>query len=165
MVVDDQDLGGHRLLAHLSGTSAAIVVPAPSCDSTVSRPSISASRSFIPRSRQTAAVARALETLPVVLDQHGHGSLSLGKHDADSASLRVLDDVRQGLLCDAVERGLDFLGESLWPELLDEIDLDPGLLAEVLDQALEGRDEAKVVEGFRPELNREAPNILQRGHD
>ena len=88
---------------------------------------------------------------PVVLDQRGHEPLALGDCDADLVvAPRVLDDVRQRLLDDAVERGLYLPWQSLRFEVVRERHVDPGLLCEGLGQPLERRDEPEVVERSRP---------------
>ena len=74
--------------------------------------------------------------------------------------LGVLGDVRQPLLDDAVERGLDLGGKSPHPRCL-EVDRDARLLGESHRQTLEGRGEAEVVERFRPQLDGQPANVLE----
>src|SRR5437667_183522 len=45
-----------------------------------------------------------------------------------------------------------------------EVDGDPGLLRERLRQPFERGDEAEVVQHFRAQLDREAPDVLERRH-
>ena len=101
----------------------------------------------------------------VVLDHRGHDSLPACHEHADLCGPRVLDDVGQRLLHDAVERRLDIPGETLVAEAGFELHGDPGLLGERARQTLEGRDEAEVVERLRPQLDRQLPHVLQRLHD
>ena len=81
------------------------------------------------------------------------------------ARVRVLDDVRQRLLDDAVERGLDLGGKPLVAEARLEANVDARLLAERLREPLERGDEAEVVEHLRTKLDREPPHVLQRRDD
>ena len=68
--------------------------------------------------------------------------------------LRVLDDVRERLLDDAVERGLDLGRQALLAEPSLEIDVDVGLLGERLGEPLERGNEAEVVERLGPAARR-----------
>ena len=80
-----------------------------------------------PSSSTTAATASALP----------------GEQDADVRRLRVLDDVRERLLHDPVERRLDLGRQPLVPEVRLEVDPDAGLLPERLGQALDRRASPK----------------------
>ena len=161
VVVDDQHAD-----AHASGTSATSVAPAPSPDSICSRPSSRPTRSRIPSSPKPPSRTEAgskpcpsssitAATAPGFRDQN----------DADVACARVLDDVREGLLDDAVERGLHLGRKPLRREAGLEAYPDPGLRAERLGQPLERRDEAEVVEHLRPQLDREPAHVMQRRDD
>ena len=81
------------------------------------------------------------------------------------AGLRVLDHVRQRLLRDPVERRLHLRGQAGLAEPRLEVDLDPRLLAERLDEPLDRRHEPEVVERLRPELDGQAAHVLERRHD
>ena len=91
---------------------------------------------------------------------HDGVALSL-EQDADPAGLRVLDDVRQRLLHDAVERGFGLARQPLVAEARLEIDPQAALLAERLCEPLHGRHQPEVVERGRPQLDREPPDVLQ----
>src|SRR4051794_16398571 len=77
----------------------------------------------------------------------------------------MLGDVRERLLHDPVERRLDLGWQALFAEGGAEVDLHPALLAEGRRQVLDGRHEAEVVERARPQLEREAADVLQRRDD
>ena len=72
-----------------------------------SLPPSSPTRSFIPTRPSPSRPRPGAEALPVVLDHGGHRAVSPGHDDADAGRLRVLRHVRQRLLHDPVERGLD----------------------------------------------------------
>ena len=76
----------------------------------------------------------------------------------------MLDHVRERLLDDPVDRGLDLEREPLADRAGLEIDGDAGLLAEALRQTLERRYETEVVEHLGPQLDRQPAHILQRRH-
>ena len=78
----------------------------------------------------------------------------------------MLDDVRQRLLHEPVQRRLD-LGREATVALKvgDELDRHAGLLREVVRQPLERGDEAEVVERRRAELDRETADVLERRAD
>ena len=163
VVVDDQD-ADPLVLAHRSGTSATIVAPAPGLDSIFSLPPSSASRSPMPSSPSPSPPPSGGEAAAVVLDHGGDRAAAASEDDADRARLGVLDDVRQRLLHDPVERRLDVARQPVADVRL-EVDAHPGLLGEGVAQALERRDEAEVVERLRPQLDREAADVVQRLHD
>ena len=107
---------------------------------------------------------RGVEPAPVVLDHGRHRAGRPGQHDADRVRLGVLGDVRQRLLDDAVERGLDLGGSRPTPRRL-EVDRDARLLGEALREPLERGDEPEVVERFRPQLDGQPANVLERRDD
>ena len=74
----------------------------------------------------------------------------------------MFDHVGQRLLDHAVERRLRFGREPLLAELCLQVDLEAALLAEGVRQSFDCGDEAEVVERGWPELDREAPDVLQR---
>ena len=148
-----------------TGTSATSVVPPPGRDSIVevavraaraaracrASPSPSVSRlAGRSRGRRPRSRATALPSLRV-------------SRMLDLPGLRVLDDVRQRLLHDAVERGLDLRRRAARrraaPRARPSM---PGLLAKRRREPLERRDEAEVVERLRPQLDREPADVLQR---
>ena len=91
----------------------------------------------------------------------------LRRHEhAAPARLGVLGHVRQSLLDDPVERGLD-LGSgaagSSEPGL--EVDRDPGLVRERRREPLQRADEPEVVEHLRAELERDPADVLHRRRD
>ena len=106
-----------------------------------------------------------IESVAVVLDHRRHGGVSARDGDADPAGARVLDDVRQRLLHNAVESGLDLARQPLLTERGVEVDADARLLGERLRQPLECGDEAEVVEHGRPKLDCKAAHILQSRDD
>ena len=77
----------------------------------------------------------------------------------------VLDDVRERFLDDSVESRLDLRGEPFVGQRRLKIDGDSGLLGEGLGQALQGRDQAEVIEGARAQLDGEPANVLKRRDD
>jgi hypothetical protein len=77
----------------------------------------------------------------------------------------VLRDVRQRLLDDAVERRLHLARQPFVPELDLEMYRDRCMLAVGVHEAFECGRQAEVVESGRPELDRQSPDILKRGHD
>ena len=79
--------------------------------------------------------------------------------------LGVLDDVRERLLDDPVENGLDLAREPGLGQARLEVRRDAGLLGEGTREPVERRHEAEVVERFRTQLDREPAHILERGHD
>ena len=107
------------------GSSTASRVPAPLVDSMSSAPLTDATRSRIPTSPNPPSAPRALgETTPVVFDRENHGSLAAGEGDAHGFRLRMLDDVRQGLLGDPEDGGLELRGQSRTSRKIDlELDL------------------------------------------
>ena len=112
-----------------SGTSATIVVPRRTRDSIRDRPPTSATARACRRGRARPLRAARVEAPPVVLD-HGHdGDVLARDEDADTAGVRVLHDVRQRLLDDAVERVSTSLGQALLAELRLEVDPELRLLA------------------------------------
>ena len=162
VVVDDQD--ADRGLAHGRGTSATIVVPAPWLDSIFSLPPRSVEPLAHPEEAQAFAGAGQVEATSVVLD-HGRDDVGLsGQDDADRARLGVLDDVRQRLLDDSVERCFD-MGRKAVADLRLEFDAHSGLRGEGVAQSLESRHEPEVVERLRPQLHRDAAHIVQRPND
>src|SRR4051794_2398529 len=106
------------------------------------------------RPRASARTCSSLETEAVVLDRRGDLLASAGEDDANLARGRVLHDIRQRLLDDAVERRLDLVGQTVVERRLDRR-LDPTAFGERLPQALDSRPEPEVVERRRPELNGE----------
>ena len=161
MVVDDEHADRHG-----TGTSATSVVPAPDDDSIRSRPPTSPTRSRMPASpRASSRVPARVEARAVVLDHGDDGPVLAGEQDADVARAGVLDDVRQRLLDDAVEGGLDFAREPLLAELRLQVDPEPRLLAERGGEPLDRRHEAEVVERGRAQLDRERAHVLQRRDD
>jgi hypothetical protein len=77
------------------------------------------------------------------------------------AGIRVLDDVRQRLLNDSVEDGLDVLWETIIVKPRLELNLEAGLLGEAGRQSLESGLEPEVVERGRTQLDCEPAHILQ----
>ena len=88
------------------------------------------------------------------------------EQDADVPRARVLDDVRERLLHDPVERGLDLGRKALVRERRLEVDRDPGLLARTSSVSRSSAaHEAEVVERLRPKLDGEPAHVLQRRDD
>ena len=159
VVVDDQDAD------HVSGTSATKVVPAPGRDSIASRPPSSADALPHPEQPDAAVAARRPGSNPTP-------SSSTTTDTASSLRVRttltlvgprVLDDVRQRLLHDPVERGLD-LGR-------EPADAERGLRSRPTSRSARAKlsvsrssagDEAEVVERLRPELDRQPADVLER---
>ena len=102
------------LLRHRIGTSATIVVPAPSRrldrEPTVEQPD---ALLHADEAEPLALAACRAETPPVVLDHGHHDAFALASRGRSPAGAGVLDDVRQRLLHDPVERGLDLGREPL----------------------------------------------------
>ena len=160
VVVDDRT----RMLTG-AGTSATTVVPAPGRDSISSRPSSSASRSRMPRSPTPSSRTPRVEAGAVVLDHRGHRGLPPRDRDADVVRVRVLDDVRERLLHDPVERRLDLARQPRLAERRVEVDANPRLLGERLGQPLERGHETEVVEHGRTQLDGEPAHVLERVDD
>ena len=162
VVVDDQD--ADRLARHRSGTSATIVVPASRARLELQLAAQQREPLAHPEQAETLGAGVGHEAAAVVLDHRRDRARAAREHDADRARLRVLDDVRQRLLHDPVERGLDVARQPVADARL-ELDPHPGLLGEGLAQALERGDEAEVVERLRPQLDREPADVVQRLDD
>ena len=161
VVVDDEHPDAHE-----TGTSATTVVPAPGRDSISSLPSISASRSRMPRRPTPSSGTVALvEPGSVVLDHRGDAGCAAGERDADVLRVRVLDDVGERLLHDSVERSLHVAGQSRLSERGVEVDPNVRLFSERLGQPLERRYEPEVVEHRRAQLYGQAAHVLERAHD
>ena len=79
----------------------------------------------------------------------------------------MLDDVRQRLLHEPVERSLDLRREAVVAaEVGNELDRHAGLLREVVREPLERGDQAEVVERLGTKLDREAADVLEgRAHE
>ena len=77
----------------------------------------------------------------------------------------MLDDVRERLLDEPVEHGLDLGRKPLVSEARIERRNDLAPLLERRGEALERRRQAEVVECRRPKLDRQAAHVLQRLHD
>src|SRR5262249_25672347 len=88
-----------------------------------------------------------------------------GHEHADASRLGVLDDVRQRLLDNAKEGGLDLAGQPLDLRRRFQLDADSGRLLERLGETLERRHEAEVLEHLRPKLEREPTHVLERRDD
>ena len=140
MVVDDEHADGHD-----DGTSATSVVPAPAVDSTCSRPPTSATRSRMPtRPRPSVARRRRVEAARRRPRRPPTTAFRLAlQEDADAARAGVLDDVRERLLDDAVERRLGLGRQPLVAELRLEVDAQPALLAERLGEPLDAPARAR----------------------
>ena len=161
VVVDDEDPD-----AHPSGTSATIVVPAPGRDSISSRPSTKDEPlAHAEESHAFPAHGSLVEAGSVVLDHRCDRGPAPGDRDADVVRVRVLDDVRERLLHDPVERRLDLGRQPRLAERRMEVDANVRLLRERIGQPLERRHEAEVVEHGRAKLDREAADVLERAHD
>ena len=106
-----------------------------------------------------------LDAPPVVLDDGSDRVAAPDDEDRHPGRGGVLDDVRQRLLDDPVERRLDLRGEPLVFDARLEVDVQPGLLAEGRREPLERRHQPEVVEGRRAKLDREAANALERRRD
>src|SRR5207248_3841439 len=79
--------------------------------------------------------------------------------------MRMLDDVREGFLDNAIERRLRLRGQALVSKAGLEAYGNARLRAEGLRQALERGPEAEVVEHLRPQLDCQAPDVVQRRDD
>ena len=111
-----------------------------------------------------AAVAGLVrrEADAVVLDHRGDRVALAGHEHAHPRGPGVLDHVRQRLLDDPVEGGLDRRRQPFLAQHRLELDRDRGLLGEGLGQALERGHEPEVVERLRAELDGEAPHVVER---
>ena len=152
---------------HGSGTSATSVVPAPGVDSTCSRPPTSADAlAHADETERVRARRGRVEARAVVLDHGDDGAVLALQEDADALGAGVLDDVRQRLLDDAVERRLDLGRQPLVAELRLEVDLRGRVCSRnVSAEPLDGRHEPEVVERRRAQLDREPADVLQRRDD
>ncbi len=108
------------------------------------------------------ACGPGIESPSVVFDHHGCRPFTTDEQNADVGGLRMLDDVGQRFLDDSIQRCLDFGRQPLVSELRFERDPNFGRFREGLHQSLERRYEAEVVERFRPQLNSQATDVLQR---
>ena len=117
-----------------------------------------------PEQAETLGAGVGHEAAAVVLDHRGDRARAAGEHDADRARLRVLDDVRQRLLHDPIERRLDVVREPVADAGL-ELDPHSRLLGEGLAQALERGDEPEVVQRLRAQLHREPADVVERLDD
>ena len=163
VVVDDEETD-----RHYSGTSATTVVPAPGRDSTTTRPPKRPTRSRIPSRPIPSPVTRpGSKPTPSSSTTTETEYRLLREDDAHARRACVLDDVRQRLLHEPVQRRLDLGREpAVALEVREELDRHAGLLREVVGQPFERGDEAEVVERLRAELDREAANVLEgRTHE
>ena len=87
------------------------------------------------------------------------------QHDADLARGRVLDDVRQRLLHEPVERRLGLGREPLSPSIAATVARIPVRSAKRSREPLERGHEPEVVERARPQLDGEAAHVLERLDD
>ena len=85
--------------------------------------------------------------------------------DADRARLRVLDDVRQRLLHDPVERCLDVARQPVADAAPRARRACPVCSANVSRRRSSAGDEAEVVERLRPQLDRQPAHVVQRLDD
>ena len=161
MVVDDQDADGQD-----EGTSATTVVPEPDVDSTCSRPPASATRSRIPtRPSASARVTLGSKPEPSSSTTATTALLFRCRRMLTRVGAGVLDHVGQRLLDDAVERRLRVARQPRLAELRLQVDPQAALLPERVRQALDGGNEAEVVEGGRAQLDRQSADVLQRRAD
>src|SRR5205085_7524533 len=91
----------------------------------------------------------------------------VGARDDNAHALRrgVLDDVRERLLDDAVDRGLVLGRQTSVGEGDVDVEREGAPLADHACEPLERRSQPEVVESRRPELDREPPHVAERRVD
>ena len=163
---DDRVVVDHQDPDHGSGTSATSVVPrrAPTRPSACRRAARPARACRAGRARRRGRVSgrspcRRPRSPPSRLRRRRMRRM------LTVSRAGVLDDVRERLLDDPVERRLDLAPGAARRRAPARGDLDPGRLGEGLRQALERGDEAEVVERLRPQLDRQAADVLERRDD
>ena len=156
VVVGDQD-------PHVAPMVSSMVVPSPGAEKTLRRPPTSSARSRMPETpRRVRPLLRRLEAAAVVADAQD-GAADERELDVDGARARVLDDVGQALLRDAVDaRAAPRRSRSARSPWRWKRRADAGALAEVGDLRGERRHEAVVVERGRAQLAREVQQLLHR---
>ena len=140
---------------------SSMVVPSPGAEKTFRRPPTSSARSRMPETPRRPLRPPGLEAAAVVAHAQD-GAADGGELDADGARARVLDDVGEALLRDAVEHQLLLVGQVRRLAVAVEGRADAGALAEVGDLAGEGGDEAVVVERGRAQRAGERQQLLHR---
>ena len=141
---------------------SSMVVPSPGAENTFNRPPTSNARSRMPDTpRRPPDLDLRCKAAAVVTHPQG-GAADAGELDADGGSARVLDDVGQRLLRDAVEHELLLVGQLGRVAVPVEGGADAGALAEVRHLGGERGDEAVVVEGRGAEGARERQQLLHR---
>ena len=108
-----------------------------------------------------------VEARAVVLDDRGDATPALRvSRMLTRARAGVLDDVRQRLLHDPVERRLDLARQPLVAELRLEVDRDARVCSRnVSARRSSAGDEPEVVERRRPQLDGEPADVLERRDD
>ena len=106
---------------------------------------------------------RLRETTPVIFDCEGHGSLAASESDTHGPRIGMLDDVRESLLSDAEDGGLELRRQSRVSRKIDlELDLRSASLFQTIAQVFEGWRETKLVERGRTKGERQPANIFER---
>ena len=78
-------------------------------------------------------------------------------------AVRVLDDVRQSLLRDPEDRGLELRRQSRAGRKIDlEVDLRSASLLQTAAQVFEGWRETELIERGRTKRERQPPDVLER---
>ena len=106
-----------------------------------------------------------VEAAAVVLDHHEHARRLAGQHDADVGSTGVLDHVRERLLHDPVQRGLNVGGKTMRTEPGFDLHVELTPLTHGLAEPAESGLEAEVVERGGTQLDGQPPDVLQRLDD
>ena len=117
------------------------------------------------------ADASRVEASPVVLDDEPHDSVRLRHEDPDAARIRMLEDVGDRLLRDAVEDSLGVGGQALVGNLRLDVDGQATVLRHRIDEALDrvpsrrgGFRHFRVREGLGGEPRRVVRQERDRGH-
>ena len=149
------------------GTSITRVVPESALESMRRRPSRSAIRSLIPRQAECrpGPAPRRVEPDAVVLYDRSDRTVRTADQYGHLLGLRVLQDVGERLLHDAVEGGLELAPQALVGKLGAELHGDPGLLREGLRKTLERGREPEGVERLRAQLDGESADVVDRADD
>ena len=169
VVVGDQH-ADHEATLTSRPMRSVTVVPLPGAERMSSSPPARRARSTMPLRPSPApppllaprTTADGLEALTVVADAQLEAlvfDLHLHGHRCRAG---VPADVRERLLKDPVDRGLNVVGQSLRLALVGHADLDPGACREALELRLDRRHQAVVVERGRAQLAGQVQEFLHR---
>src|SRR5688572_16830491 len=108
--------------------------------------------------RPGARADAGLDAPPVVVHLEGQVSVPLDERDLDPRRARMAQDVRDGLLIDPEERGLDGARQARVRDVGTERHAHARPLAELVGLPLEGFEEPEVVEDRGTQVGRDPPH-------